>query len=80
MAAAVASESCTDTWDDHYSVNGTVPTATLWESMQNDESLRPFMRVLDSCGYKSMLDSRQTFTVWAPVITDQEAQDWFDRY
>lgn len=80
MAAAVASVSCTDTWDDHYSVNGTVPTATLWESMQNDESLRPFMRVLDSCGYKSMLDSRQTFTVWAPVITDQEAQDWIDRY
>lgn len=80
MAAAAASVSCSDTWDDHYSVNGTVPTATIWESMQNDESLHPFMRVLDSCGYKGMLDSRQTFTVWAPEITDQEAQQWIDRY
>ena len=25
LAAATVGVSCTDTWDDHYSVNGTVP-------------------------------------------------------
>ena len=34
LAAATVGVSCTDTWDDHYSVNGTVPGATLWENMQ----------------------------------------------
>lgn len=78
--AACAAVSCTDTWDDHYSVNGGVPGVTLWESMQNDESINPFVRVLDSCGYKDMLNSSQVFTVWAPEITDAEAQDWIDTY
>ena len=31
LAAATVGVSCTDTWDDHYSVNGTVPGATLWK-------------------------------------------------
>ena len=75
-----AGVSCTDTWDDHYSVNGTVPGATLWENMQLDESIRPFVKVLDSCGYKDILNSNQVFTVWAPEITDAEAQEWIDTY
>ena len=69
LAAATVGVSCTDTWDDHYSVNGTVPGATLWENMQLDESIRPFVRVLDSCGYKDILNANQVFTVWAPEIT-----------
>ena len=59
LAAATVGVSCTDTWDDHYSVNGTVPGATLWENMQLDESIRPFVRVLDSCGYKDILNANQ---------------------
>ncbi len=78
--AATAAVSCTDTWDDHYSVNGTVPGATLWENMQLDDSMHPFARVLDSCGYKDMLDGDQAFTVWVPEITDEEAQSWIDAY
>ena len=80
MAASTIGMSCTDTWDDHYSVNGTVPGATLWENMRLDESIHPFVRVLDSCGYKDMLNGTQTFTVWAPKITDEEAQRWIDTY
>ena len=68
LAAATVGVSCTDTWDDHYSVNGTVPGATLWENMQLDESIRPFVRVLDSCGYKDILNANQVFTVWAPEL------------
>ena len=41
LIAATTGVSCTDTWDDHYSVNGSVPGATLWENMQLDESIRP---------------------------------------
>ena len=61
-------------------MNGTVPGATLWENMQLDESIRPFVKVLDSCGYKDILNSNQVFTVWAPEITDAEAQEWIDTY
>ena len=57
LAAATVGVSCTDTWDDHYSVNGTVPGATLWENMQLDESIRPFVRVLEDV-YKRQRMSR----------------------
>lgn len=80
LIAATTGVSCTDTWDDHYSVNGSVPGATLWENMLLDESIRPFVRVLDSCGYKDMLNSNQVFTVWAPEITEEEAQEWIETY
>lgn len=80
LIAATTGVSCTDTWDDHYSVNGSVPGATLWENMLLDESIRPFVRVLDSCGYKEMLNSNQVFTVWAPEITEEEAQEWIETY
>lgn len=80
LIAATTGVSCTDTWDDHYSVNGSVPGATLWENMQLDESIRPFVKVLDSCGYKDILNANQVFTVWAPEITEEEAQEWIDTY
>ena len=45
-----------------------------------DESIRPFVKVLDSCGYKDILNANQVFTVWAPEITEEEAQEWIDTY
>lgn len=89
MAAAAIAVSCTDTWDDHYSENygaGAASGETLWENMKKDKSLAPFMEVLEACrpdkngSYKDMLDGNQTFTVWAPVITEDEARQWIDRY
>lgn len=80
LAATAIGVSCTDTWDEHYSVGATVPGATLWENMLQDEDILPFARVIDSCGYKDVLNSSQVFTVWAPMITDAEAQSWIDTY
>ena len=82
LAATMGGVSCTDTWDDHYSV-GTVGAAAgsnLWELLQQDESLKNFVAVLDTCGYDVLLSSNQVFTVWAPEITEEEAQSWIDLY
>ena len=81
LAATMAGVSCTDTWDDHYSVSvGSTSGISLWENLQQDESLRPFVRVLDSCGYGRVLSSNQVYTVWAPAITEQKAQQWIAAY
>ena len=82
LAVALAGVSCTDTWDDHYSVGsvGNVPGATLWENLLQDETLHPFVRVLDSCGYSRVLSSSQAYTVWAPVITEAEADQLIAQY
>ena len=81
LAATLCGVSCTDTWDDHYRVvDGVVPGATIWENMLKDEALRPFAAVLDSCGYASLLNSQQTYTVWAPVITEAEAEQLINTY
>ncbi|MCD8317493.1 MAG: hypothetical protein LUC45_00925 [Paraprevotella sp.] len=80
LAAMTAGVSCTDTWDDHYSVGGTVPGSTLWENIMQDETLRSFAEVLDSCGYKDILNSNQVYSVWAPEITDAEAKEWIESY
>ena len=80
FAAAISAVSCTDTWDEHYSVGGMVPGATLWENLQQDATLRPFVSVLDSCGYAPVLNSAEVFSIWAPQITEQEARQWIDTY
>lgn len=84
FVAAIACPSCNDTWDDHYDVHGDLASgmagSSLWENLNKDAELSPFNRVLQACGYDIMLDASQIYTVWAPVITDAEADDWIRRY
>ncbi len=83
VAAAVAVIGCTDTWDEHYDAGASLggsTGATLWANLQQDESLRPFATVLDSCGYAPILNGSQVFSVWAPQITEQEAAEWIAAY
>lgn len=84
FVAAIACPSCNDTWDDHYDVNGEFANgktgASLWENLQTDSELAPFNRVLEACGYAEILNSPQMYTVWAPVITDAEADKWIETY
>lgn len=84
ITAAIACPSCNDTWDDHYDLQGDLVSgmtgASLWENLNKDEELKPFNRVLEACGYDVILNSPQMFTVWAPVITDQEAEEWIRIY
>ena len=76
VAAAVSVIGCTDTWDEHYGADGSLAGSaggTLWDNLRQDEALRPFATVLDSCGYAPVLNGSQVFSVWAPQITEQEA-------
>lgn len=83
VAAAVSVIGCTDTWDEHYGADGSLAGSagtTLWANLQQDESLRHFAAVLDTCGYASVLNGSQVFSVWAPQITEQEAGEWIAAY
>lgn len=57
-----------------------VPSQSLWETIQQDSELAPFARVLDACNYDTLLSAQQTYTVWAPKITDAEADAYINQY
>lgn len=76
VAGAVTS--CTDTWDDHYTV-ATHGEGTLWQQIGNDASLSNFKAVLEAAGYDKLLNSSQVFTVFAPT-NDQLSDDARDKY
>lgn len=68
--------SCTDAWDDHYgdeAGSGIVDAPSLWEHVLADPALQPFSKVAKHVGYDAVLQSPQSFTLWAPVITDEQA-------
>lgn len=79
-AVAISGASCNDVWDEHYSVNSLVAGGELWDALNASEDLKPFCKVLDSCGYKKVLTSGQSFSVWAPKITNAEADQCIAAY
>lgn len=80
VSVILSTVSCTDTWDDHYDVSGTVAGSTIWANMQSEGDISPFVRVLQECGYADMLNGSQVFTVWAPLISDEVADNWIATY
>ena len=80
VAGAVTS--CTDTWDDHYTV-ATHGEGTLWQQIGNDASLSNFKAVLEATGYDKMLNSSQVFTVFAPTndqLTVDDVKNYIAQY
>ncbi|MDE5625378.1 MAG: fasciclin domain-containing protein, partial [Muribaculaceae bacterium] len=70
-AALVSLGACSDNWDDHYGPDSSlVADTTVYEMIKSDPSLETFGRMIDIAGYAGLLDTSQTFTVWAP---DNEA-------
>jgi len=68
--------SCNDVWDDHYSNDvgaGIIDAPSLWEHILADPALEPFCKVAKHVGYDAVLQSPQSFTLWAPVITQEQA-------
>ncbi len=71
--------SCSDTWNNHYETNIGINTdKTLWEKMEAQSNLSDFRSILEatnvsnynnvsSVSFAELLNSDQTFTVWAPV-------------
>lgn len=67
--AALTLAACSD-WDDHYDVGtGLLDTqqATLWQNIESDGNLSQFAALLKKTGYDGILNTSQTYTVWAPV-------------
>ncbi len=81
-AGVVILYGCNDSWDDHYADHfGSEEKASLLEEIKSDPDLSTFARMIEVAGYEELLESSQTFTVWAPVndaladidITDKAA-------
>ncbi|MBO4906616.1 MAG: hypothetical protein J5486_06235 [Bacteroidaceae bacterium] len=87
--AALTAVSCSDEWDKHYDNDGVqmaTDAPTLLEQVMADDELKPFLRVLQAveygkqqaeasevAHYSDLLASSQVMTLWAPVITDAQA-------
>ncbi|MBP5769957.1 MAG: hypothetical protein J6W75_01150 [Bacteroidaceae bacterium] len=70
--SAITVTSCSDEWDKHYEGNvGDGPT--LYELIKADNQLNQFCRVIEHIGYDKVLGSPQSLTVWAPRLTEAEA-------
>lgn len=67
-ASVVAMYGCDDSWDNHYNDNPvTGAEASVYEQIKSDPELSVFAGMIETAGYKDLLSSTQTFTVWAPV-------------
>ena len=70
---------CSSTWDEHYTDSTqTDIKETLMERLKDDPELSKFCEMLTLTGYDRILNSSQTFTVWAPVnssIADVDLSD-----
>ncbi len=71
---------CNDSWDEHYSASNeqTIGTSVL-EQMKEDPQLTEFVRMVESSDYAGLLNSSQTFTVWAPVNSRLETLNLEDK-
>lgn len=70
--ALLMATACTDTWNDHYSVNNNMVSnqnsdKTLWDVIDADPQLEQFASLLQKAGYDTLLQKDRAYTVWAPV-------------
>ena len=78
VATALLCNACSDEWNDHYDQTDAsmVNSGTLWNAITADGNLSNFARVVESCGYSSILNGSQTFSVFAPTnnrLSSQQA-------
>ena len=69
LSFSVALTSCSD-WDDHYESDTALldtQHSTLWENISGSSSLSQFASLIKKAGYDAVLNTSQTYTVWAPV-------------
>lgn len=65
-ATSLLVASCSDKWDEHYTVLET-EQGSLWQAISNNPDLENFSRVLRECGYDQVLSGNQSFSVFAPT-------------
>lgn len=79
LTAGVVMSGCSDTWNDHYSETpGEGGDKTLLRQIQEDPDLSIFGKMLNIAGYTDILNTSQTYTVWAPANSSLEGIDLND--
>jgi uncharacterized surface protein with fasciclin (FAS1) repeats len=63
---AILAQSCKDEWNEHYKVASGVPNERITDYIQSQPELSKFYQMLQMTGYDVILNSSQTYTVWAP--------------
>lgn len=68
LAAGAMTTACSD-WDDHYDSNGISGSAseTIWENVKANANLSQFADLIHKAGYDDVINTTQTYTVWAPL-------------
>ena len=69
FAAGTVTMSCSD-WDDHYDAETAVvgsAKSTIWENLSSNSNLSQFADLMKKAGYDAVLNTSQTYTVWAPL-------------
>ena len=64
-----ATVACSD-WTDHYEADSSLQETqqqTLWENIASSSNLTQFKSLLQKTGYDAVLNTTQTYTVWAPA-------------
>lgn len=93
-ALIMATPSCTDTWDEHYSDLGTSAGQNLWEQIESKPELSIFAEIISKAKYykddvhpvndytfADLLQSGQVMTVWAPensAFTEADKAKWLE--
>lgn len=66
LLAAILLSGCNNDWDDHYDNSGKSQNENLMELISSDSNLSVFAQALRQTGTDKLLESDQTYTVWAP--------------
>lgn len=71
--------SCGDDWDNHYKDDAYEGAdISMMEYLNNNSDLSTFVSMIESSGYDNLLETAQTFTVWAPSNAALEGIDLND--
>lgn len=67
LIAVLLVTACTKEWDDHYDEGSfDLPDKTVTDYIKGQSELSTFSNMLEITGYDTVLNTSQSFTVWAP--------------
>ncbi len=67
LISLLLATACTKEWNDHYDQSSfDLPDKTVTEYIKSQSDLSTFYNMLEIAGYVDVLNSSQSFTVWAP--------------
>lgn len=55
-----------DTWDEYYNSEPETVNVSVWDAMQEDESISTYVNYIKEFGYDTLFDKNDTYTLFAP--------------